>query len=111
MAKRVCRTPSCPTLVNADAYRGMCSPCLREWDRARGTKAERGYGPEHEAERKRLQKLIDAGLTIICARCSKPITNGQRWSPDHNADRTGYIGASHEFCNLSAAGRASHGLA
>ena len=110
MPKRVCRTPGCPTLIDADAYRGMCSPCLREWDRARGTKTERGYGAEHDAERARIQALFDAGLTILCARCSKPIKAGQRWSPDHNADRTGYIGASHERCNLSAAGKASHGL-
>ena len=110
MAKRVCRTPNCPTLVDADAYRGLCDQHRREWDRTRGSRTERGYGPEHEAERARVQRLMDAGITIICARCGKPIARGQRWSPDHNAERTGYIGASHEFCNLSAAGKAAHGL-
>ena len=65
---------------------------------------------DHEAERVRLQSLMDAGLTVLCCRCHKPIQPGQRWSPDHDADRTGYLGASHERCNLRAAGLASHGL-
>ena len=111
MAKRVCRTPGCPALIPADAYRGLCDEHRREWDRARGTRAERDYGPEHEAERRHIQSMLDAGLTIRCARCNEPILPGQRWSPDHNAERTGYIGASHEPCNLRAAGRARHGLA
>jgi hypothetical protein len=110
MAKRVCAKPGCPTLVPTDAYRGLCDQHRRERDKTRGTKTERGYGPQHEAERARIQHLVDAGLTILCSRCNQPIRPGQRWSPDHNADRTGYLGPSHEHCNLKAAGKAAHGL-
>ena len=50
MAMRVCR--DCPAIIPTTAYKGRCSSCSRQADRARGTKTERGYGPEFVAERK-----------------------------------------------------------
>lgn len=110
MAKRVCPVPGCPTLVEAGAYRGLCDQHRRELNRARGTSTERGYGADHQAEKRRGEALIEAGALVLCCRCPEPILPGQRFSPDHTDDRAGYRGFSHEQCNLSAAGKASHGL-
>ncbi len=106
MAKRRCR--HCPQLIPTTAYKGMCPTCRRTADQERGTTTQRGYGAQHQAERVRIQADLDAGNTILCCRCNQPILPGQPWSPDHTGDRTGYLGASHQTCNLSAAGRASH---
>lgn len=109
MAKRVCSRPGCPTLVDVDAYRGLCDDHRKQRDRDRGTKAERGYGPEHDAERRRIQALMDAGLTIRCWRCHAALI-GRNWHLDHADDRTGYRGPACPDCNLHLAGRARHGL-
>lgn len=106
MAKRRCRR--CPTLVPVNAYKGMCDPCRRAWDKARGSRTDRGYGPEHIAERASIQADMDNGKQFTCARCHEPIKPGQPWVPDHNDNRTGYLGPSHELCNNRAAGIASH---
>jgi len=107
-SKRVCARPGCPTLVKQGAYRGLCDDCKRAWNEARGTREERGYGKDHIAKRASIQRDIDAGKHIICARCPEPILAGQPWHLDHNDDRTRYLGASHAHCNDSAAGIASH---
>jgi len=106
MAKRRCAR--CPVLVDVGAYRGLCDDCRRTWDAARGTREQRGYGAQHQAERQRIQDQMDQGDTFTCARCHQPITPGQAWHLDHNRNRTGYLGPSHEHCNNSAAGHASH---
>ena len=109
MSLRVCRQPGCPTLIPTDAYRGFCGQHRREWDKARGSREDRGYGADHIAERERNQRLIDAGLTILCARCGQPVLPGQPWALDHTDDRTGYLGPSHKLCNDRAGGQKSHG--
>ena len=106
MAKRRCRR--CPTLVPTDAYRGMCDTCRKAWDKARGTREERGYGHDHQRTRADIQTDMDRGTPYHCARCGEPIEPGQPWHLDHNADRTGYLGPSHDLCNDRAAGQASH---
>lgn len=108
MGIRVCRKPGCPEIIDAAAYKGLCDVHRKEHDRSRGTRTERGYGPDHQTERARITKLINAGLTIHCARCHKPIRPGQPWALDHNDQRTGYLGPSHELCNDRAGGIASH---
>jgi hypothetical protein len=45
---------------------------------------------------------------VKCARCPEFINPLEPWHLDHTDDRTGYLGASHAACNLSAAGSAAH---
>ena len=95
MSKRVCPTPGCPNL----------QPCP---EHKRASAAKRGYGRAHRAVRNRMKPAVEAGTTT-CARCGEPIRPGQAWAPDHNGDRTGYLGPSHALCNNRAGGRAAHG--
>ena len=64
----------------------------------------RGYGATHQATRKRLQRVIDAG-GVACARCGCSILPGMEWHLDHAPGKTSYLGPSHKKCNLSAGGR------
>lgn len=107
-AKHPCSVNGCPIPVPHGTSR--CPAHAREKDRARGTSAQRGYGTTHTRERKRWQNLIDAGAPVTCARCGGPILRGSEWHLDHAEDRSRYLGPSHARCNLSAAGRAAHGI-
>lgn len=106
MAK-VCRTPGCPTLIHRDAYRGMCPPCQRNYDKARGTKAERGYGADHQRARADLVRQMNAGVTIRCWRCDAVLTP-TTLHLDHTTDRTNYRGPACDACNMHLAGVARH---
>ena len=81
--------------------------------RHRGTTTERGYGSPHQ--RRQRQSLAAWKPGDQCAHCGQPMW--YRWLIDgtghrvsamhlaHNADRTGYLGLAHAFCNLSDGGR------
>jgi hypothetical protein len=101
---RVCNVPGCATLIPTS---GRCAFHQREADRARGTTAERGYGPAHQRERRRWQARIDRA-PVPCARCTTPIGPGDAWHLDHADDRQGYLGPSCARCNAAAGGRAAH---
>lgn len=107
MTKRVCTKAGCPTLVPATAYRGLCDDHRRERDQQRGTRAERGYGADHQAERARWQQRIDSGHVVQCWRCGARIV-GTRWHLDHTDDRTAHRGPACISCNLTLAGKAAH---
>jgi hypothetical protein len=67
------------------------------------TTTQRGYGAQHQAERKRWSPLVDAGL-VICWRCNTLIQPGTHWDLGHDDhDRTRYQGPEHRRCNRSAA--------
>lgn len=106
MGRKVCRTPGCPTIINADAYRGLCDDCRRSYDRARGTRAERGYDTAHDAERETYAIRIRSGETLRCVTCNKKLS--LNFHMGHTADRKGWIGPQCPFCNDSEAGKASH---
>ena len=71
-----------------------------------GTTAQRGYGPDHQAERERRLKLYRPGDP--CAHCGQPITwplpltrvaRGHIDLP-HAPGKTGYLpGLAHRACN------------
>jgi hypothetical protein len=87
-----------------------CQPCrgLREAarDAGRGTREQRGYGPEHAALRRKWAARIAANQSVPCARCGQPIVSGQLWQLDHDDhDRSQYLGPSHQSCNITAANR------
>lgn len=105
MARRVCLEPGCPALTD----KPRCPAHTRDREAARGSKEDRGYGRQHQAERRRWRAIIDStGAT--CARCGAPLRRGDAFHLDHTADRRGWLGPSCPKCNLSAAGKASHGL-
>lgn len=106
---RVCAKPGCPTIVDAKAYRGLCPTHRAERDRERGTAAQRGYDANHRRTRAWWQAKIDSGTIVTCWRCHKRIL-GRRWHLGHSDDRTEYRGPECEPCNLSAAGKAAHGV-
>lgn len=64
----------------------------------------RGYGYPHQLARRRMARVVDAGLAV-CSRCGHPIVPGADWHLDHSDDRADYLGAAHALCNLRAGGR------
>lgn len=102
-AKRICPKPGCPHPI-ANRY---CPTHDREYEAARGNSNQRGYGIEHQRARANTAPTVAKGRTP-CARCGQPILPGQAWHLDHTNDRTSYLGPSHDHCNLTAAGKASH---
>lgn len=109
-AKRVCRIPKCPTLVDADAYRGLCDVHRKATDKARGTRKQRGYGTAHQQQRATYVQAIKDGHQCLCWRCGQPITDPADLHLGHDDnDRSITRGPEHSRrCNLSAAGRSSH---
>lgn len=104
---KVCARPGCPTVVDAKAYRGLCPTHRAERDRERGTREQRGYGPEFARQRRRYAARIAAGEVIPCWRCGQPVTTDFHLGhADH--DRTVIRGPEHPACNLKAAGQARH---
>jgi hypothetical protein len=63
---------------------------------------DRGYGLEHQQERKRWASIVAAGQAV-CTRCKQPIAPGANWHLDHTNDRLGYLGVAHASCNIRAA--------
>ena len=103
-AKKVCTQPGCaqPT---AKSY---CTTHTRERDKARGTKAERGYGADYQAERKRWATHVATG-NVRCWRCGELLPANSPFHLGHDDDNRSVIrGPEHPRCNLSAAGKASH---
>lgn len=108
MALRVCSTPGCPTLTD----KPRCLTHRREAEQARGTRAERGYDAAHIRARAEWQRRIDSGEPVTCWRptCRQPIV-GRAWHLGHDdTDRSITRGPECITCNLSAAGRAAHGI-
>lgn len=102
---RVCPIHGCPTLVQADAYRGLCDQHRKERDQGRGSRAERGYGSEHQALRRRAIRDLTEGKTVRCWRCGHPILTVSDLHIGHDDDRSIVRGPEHSTCNLRAAGK------
>ena len=102
-AKKICAKPGCPVIADGS----YCTEHARANDKARGTREQRGYGPEHQALRRQWAPLVATG-NIDCAKCDTPIQAGQPWHLGHNDDRTAWTGPEHSHCNLSDAGKRSH---
>lgn len=108
MPRKVCAEPGCPTLTD----RTRCNTHERARDRARGTRQERGYGADHDREAKRWRDAVRRGELVTCWRCGDPITDPNDCHLGHDDhDRRVTRGPEHgRGCNLSAAGRARHGI-
>jgi hypothetical protein len=108
-ARSVCNREGCADAAVRD---GRCATHLQERDAARGTRAERGYGPEYDRARKRAAPAVLRGQAV-CWRCHKPIGRRESWHLGHADDPSGkpvIKGPEHARCNLRAAGLAAHGL-
>lgn len=113
MAKRNCSRPGCPTLVEAGARSGRCGDCEREADAARGTRQERGYDADYDAERRRWAPKVATG-TVTCRRASSGrclvgspvIAADEPWNLGHpDADCRAPMGPEHRRCNLATSTR------
>lgn len=91
---RVCSEPGCGELVEA----GKCVAHRREYDKARGTREERGYGTEHRATR---AALLPEAYGTPCSLCGRYMFPHHKLDLDHTADRKGYRGIVHAHCNRS----------
>lgn len=103
-ARRICPRPGCAK----PAEGRYCTAHNREYERARGTRQDRGYGVAHQQLRTRWAALVAAG-NVACVRCGRPIAAGQPWHLDHDdEDRNRYLGPAHARCNNAAGGRRAH---
>jgi hypothetical protein len=108
MPARICNgpangTPPCPTRTLVAARPGSkqaarCPSCQAQWQAARGTTTQRGYGHLHR--QLRAQAIATYQPSDLCWRCLEPL------GPDptvldlgHTDDRTGYRGLEHADCN------------
>lgn len=71
---------------------------------AKRSTAERGYGWDHQQERRRWAPAVARG-EASCTRCHGFIIPGTPWDLDHTSDRTGYLGVAHARCNRRAGAR------
>lgn len=81
---------------------------MRGYEKARGTKTQRGYGKDFQAERKVWVRMVAEGV-VNCWRCLKLIPPGGDFHLGHDDnDRSIIRGPECPHCNLSAAGKSSH---
>ena len=61
------------------------------------------YGPAHQAERKRLTPIVEAGNAYcaepVCVMSSRWIAPGSKWTLCHDTTGTQWIGPGHQRCN------------
>lgn len=107
-AKHPCAQAGCPVPVPHGTRR--CPDHTRERDKARGTRQARGYDQAYDRTRAALTPIVQAGRAT-CWRCATPIAPDADWHLGHDDHNRSIIrGPEHARCNLSAAGRASHGF-
>ena len=85
--------------------RTRCPDCQRTREHARGTRQQRGYGPEHTRLRRDYQARMNRGEPFTCWRCGDPI-DPEHWMLGHDDnDRTTWRGPECIPCNCATAGR------
>lgn len=105
-ALRICKTDGCPTPVDRDAYRGLCTPCAGDYELGRGRRQQRGYDADHDRLRAAYAPAVARG-EVTCWRCDQPIRPDEPWDLGH--DNGVHRGPEHaNRCNRSAAGKAAH---
>lgn len=82
---------------------------VRKWwaqhrkDQAAQPKRAGKYGPAHQAERKRLTPIVEAGNAYcaepVCVMPTRWIEPGSKWTLCHDETGTRWIGPGHQRCN------------
>lgn len=108
MTSRVCSVPGCPVISD----KPRCPAHRRAAEQARGTRKDRGYDAAHIREGNAWRAKVRAGELVTCWRCGQPIVDASDLHLGHDdRDRTITRGPEHgRACNLSAAGKARHGI-
>ena len=104
---RVCAEGGCGLLVAAGVRDARCDEHRRARDKARGSRAERGYGAAHQATR---AELLPLAYGTRCPHCDEFMFPHHDLHLDHTEDRTGYVGIVHAYCNTSDAARRGNTL-
>jgi hypothetical protein len=100
---KVCIEAGCPELTRTT----RCPKHTREKDKARGTRQERGYGAEHDAERARWAPIVATG-GVKCWRCQVLLDPSEPWDLGHDDhDRSTYRGPECLRCNRATSARIS----
>lgn len=98
---KVCSESGCPEIQTES----RCPAHTRARDQARGTRAERGYGAEHDALRAKWAPRVALGI-VRCWRCGDLLMPHEPFDLGHDDhDRTQYRGPEHVACNRATAGR------
>lgn len=107
MTAKVCL--DCPAI--GAWTRGRCPEHERARDKQRGPRAHgSGSDWQHTKLRRDWQRRMNQGEHVTCWRCGDDI-DPEHWHLGHDdADRSIYRGPECPSCNLSAAGRARHGI-
>lgn len=100
---RPCLCTGCPVhpgRCTRTTPRTRCVPCERYRDRERGTRQDRGYGPEHQAAR----RTLAGTLPYPCGYCGVVVQPDERWVAAHEVDGRPEFGwkVSHPICNERA---------
>lgn len=110
MARAPMKPCRCGALI--PRARRACPTCTTQAEDARGTPTERGYGPEHRAERKRWTPAVERGEVDchnpVCLAPTRRITPGTPWDLGHTPDRTTWRGPEHQACNRAEAARVAN---
>jgi hypothetical protein len=72
-------------------------------------RGERGYGADHDAERRRWRPVVASGAAQcanpVCLRPNRLIHPSEPWDLGHDDDRSTYRGPEHRACNRGEGGR------
>lgn len=68
----------------------------------RASTADRGYGKDHQRERERVARVVDAGGGFcVNPTCGRWIAPGSKWHLGHDHRNGGYAGPEHAGCNVA----------
>jgi 5-methylcytosine-specific restriction endonuclease McrA len=99
---RPCLVPGCGRLTT----RTRCLEHRRAWERARGTRQERGYGADYQRARRELVACAE-----LCAWCGRPASPADPMTADHLVPLSegggieGNLVPAHRSCNSRRATR------
>lgn len=95
---KVCAEGGCPVLTT----NARCPAHTRERDKARGTRRQRGYDAEYDAQRKADVRRMAAGEVLTCWRCARVVLPHEYSLGHCDDDRSVIHGPEHlTQCNLA----------